>query len=202
MEQQDSGRKIAVYSFKGGQGKTSISVQLALELGYGIITNDIITEYEEIFPKELLLKLEPNHPVPSAQDLDGADIIFDFGGFIDLRVIPALEMSHFVLIPLIDTDKINIDAFTKSINAISKYNKNIIIILNRMNKNDRDLVREEIGKLGINYPIFAINNNKALKIVYEEKRPLSEIIKDNELRKYHYQATEQQFRKIINYITK
>lgn len=202
MKKKYKGRKYVVYNFKGGQGKTSISIELALELGFGIVTNDIITELEAIFPKELLLKLEPDQPLPSAKDFDGADIIFDFGGFIDSRVIPALEMSEYVLIPLVDIDKLNKDAFVKTLVAVSAHNKNIIIILNKMPEKGKELVKEETKRLNLTYPIFEIKNNGALKIVMEEGRPISEIVKDSALRKYFYHSTELQFQEIIKYITK
>ena len=82
--------KITIFSLKGGVGKTSISVNLALTLKYGVITNDVYTPLERVVSKESLLKLEQNQALPDLPE--SYDIIFDFGGYVDSRVIKAINM--------------------------------------------------------------------------------------------------------------
>ena len=120
-------KKITVYSLKGGQGKTTIAVAVAKELNFGIITNDIYSPIEKMFSKEMVLKLEPKESLPSAEDLSGGEIIFDFGGYLDPRVIPALEMSDYVIIVVASFDTLDAEGFVSTVVEVERHNKNIII---------------------------------------------------------------------------
>lgn len=196
------GQKITVYSLKGGQGKTSISVALAKELEYGIVTNDTYSPLQKIFPKELLLKLEPNDALPTKEDFEGADLIFDFGGYLDERVIPALEMSDYVIIPIVGIDDLNEEGFISTVAEVAPHNNNIIVVLNRMNDEAVAEIRKDFADKGFPYPVFEIKNSKVMEVVISEGRSVSDIVRDGGLRKYFYKSVENQVQKLINYITK
>ena len=59
--------KIAVFNLKGGQGKSSIALNLALSLKFDVISNDKITKLEKILPEDNFMKIE--------KDQDFTDII-------------------------------------------------------------------------------------------------------------------------------
>jgi cellulose biosynthesis protein BcsQ len=194
--------KITVYSLKGGQGKTSIAVALAKELDFGIITNDIYSPIETMFPKEMVLKLQPNEGIPDKKVLKDADIIFDFGGYLDIRVIAAIEMSDYLIIPVMEFDKLNAQGFVSTIAEVKKYNKNIIIILNKINEEDAKELRKELKKHNYPYPVFEIKNSKVFKNMIEDGKPISQYVREGGLKAYFYKSVNDQLTKLIKYLTK
>ena len=49
--------KIVMFNLKGGQGKSSIALNLALTMDMNIISNDIITQIEDVLPPDNFLKI-------------------------------------------------------------------------------------------------------------------------------------------------
>ncbi len=194
------GLKIVIYSLKGSQGKTSLSAAIAKEEGFGIITNEPHSPLHRIFSPKLLIKLKRSQLLPTPEELDGADIIFDFGGFLDDRVIAGLEMSQVVVVPIVDVDILNIEGFVSTINEIQPYNNNIVIVLNMMTEDNKQALRAEIGKYKLPYPIFEINKSKALRAVIAEGKAVSEFIKEGGLRAFWYKTVQDQLTNLIKYL--
>ena len=42
--------KLLIWNLKGGQGKTSLSLAIALEKGFYVLTNDVHSPIDEILP--------------------------------------------------------------------------------------------------------------------------------------------------------
>ena len=196
----DSGKKVVIFSLKGGQGKTTISLALSYETGFGIITNDFYSPLQKYLMKEKLLKLEPDQYLPSAKDLKGADIIFDYGGYLDKRLIPALEMSQCVGIPVTEFEDFETEGFAHTIAEVSRYNKNIFIILNQINDETADQVRAELKKNNYPYPVFEIKKSKVFKEMKEKKKAVSEILKEGGLKRFVYRQVSEQIIEIVNHI--
>lgn len=195
-------KKFTMYSLKGGQGKTSLAVAIAKELDLAIITNDIYSPIEAMFPKEMVLKLQPDEKLPSAKDLDGGDIIFDFGGYLDPRVIPALEMSDYVLIPVIDFDTLNAQGFLSTIAEVKNYNKNIIIILNKTSETDAKEIKKALKAHNYSYPVFEIKSSKVFKNLVDDGKSISQYVGEGGLRAYSYKPVSDQLNKLIKYLNK
>lgn len=197
-------KKILLYSLKGGQGKTSISCAIALELNIPIITNDIHSPLEEILAEDKVLKLEPNEVLDSEQlnnELKGEGIIFDFGGYLDPRIISAFKISDLVIIPISDFGKkLDTQGFISSITEVEEYSKNIIIILNKMKEEEAKVVKEELKKNNYKYPIFEIRKSEAIEKMLNEKKSVSDIIKEGGLLAWTYRGINNDINKIINYI--
>jgi cellulose biosynthesis protein BcsQ len=202
MISKDKLKKITVYSLKGGQGKTTIAVAVAKELDFGIITNDIYSPIEKMFSKEMVLKLEPKEPLPSAEDLSGGEIIFDFGGYLDPRVIPALEMSDYVVIVVASFDTLDAEGFVSTVVEVERHNKNIIIVLNKTTEEEAKAIKEELKKDDYHYPVFEIRKSKAFVNMIDDKKPISQYVKEGGLKGYTYKPASEQLNKLIQYIIK
>ncbi len=190
--------KITVYNYKGGVGKTRISLNLALTLNFGIITNDIFSPLQKILDEESILKLGVKQKIPALPK--NADIIFDLGGYPDERAITALKTSKCVLIPVI-YDFGDIQVTLDFMNEIQKYNKNIAVIANRTEKGEFELIKKAIGKF-FKFPIFELKESRSLPNIFTEKKSIHEMIKEGGIKKYHYQKIANQFDEIIKFIQK
>ena len=206
MVQQKKGKKIAVWTFKGGEGKTTIACAIALEGDWAIITNDLHSDLTSALDESRYLVLQPGQPLPTEEDLAGADIIFDPGGFLDTRMIDAIKMSDYVIIPISEPGrKLNSERFMASVMEIEQYNENIIIVLNKIapetvddaKKGLRQVMSQHFKKV---YPIFYIKKNEAFEIMLNTGTPVSEIVKRSGLFRRWYQTLDGQLKELIKYI--
>ncbi|MCJ7618009.1 MAG: ParA family protein [Desulfobacterales bacterium] len=188
--------KVTVYNFKGGTGKTSISCNLAMQLGWGVVTNDIYSPLERVLRKKKLLKLGYNEEVPKFPE--DYNIIFDWGGHVDQRAVEAMEQSDKVLIPVIN-DFLNLQVSIDAINEIKEHNNNIAIIANQVGKGDAENIRKILAAF-YDYPIFPIKKSRAFPGIFETKRSLQEMMDEGGLLAYSYKPVYDQFMVLVDFI--
>jgi cellulose biosynthesis protein BcsQ len=195
------GKKITIYTLKGGEGKTTLACAIALEGEWAIITNDIHSDLTSALDEKSYLVLEPDQALPSEEDLDGANIIFDPGGFLDPRMIDAIKMSDHVLIPVSEFGKkLNTERFIATIFEIEQYNKNIVIVLNKITEDNAKKARSELKKHKYPYPVFEIKKNEAFEIMLNEGTSISEIVKRGGLFRRWFQPVDGQLQQLIKHI--
>ncbi len=188
--------KITIYNFKGGTGKTSIALNLALTMNYGIISNDIYTPFDKILDKKKFIQLKPDQDLP---DLPPEyDIIFDLGGHIDPRAISAVQQSDWIIVP-VTGDFIDVQVTINCISEIKTYNDRIIVIVNRTAKGEYEAIRKGIMRF-FSYPVFEIRKSKALPNIFREKKSVHDMVAEGGLKKYHYESVAKQFDAIIRHI--
>jgi MinD-like ATPase involved in chromosome partitioning or flagellar assembly len=191
-------KKFIVWTIKGGDGKTSIAAEIALRLDLPIITNEPYTTLDIIFSEERLLQLKRDEAVPY---YEGCGMMFDFGGYIDDRVIDALKQCDFVLVPTIPEIS-DIQILLNSVVEIQKYNKNIVVIVNKTESDkDVDVVKNALDNIG-KFPIFEIKKTRGLPNIYVEKKSISQMVKESKISAWHYGKVDKQFEEIVNFITK
>jgi len=187
---------ITIYSFKGGVGKTSISVNLSLTLGWQVYSNDYYSPLEDVLAKERFKKYEPNEEIPPYMGKDS--LIFDFGGQIDFRIIPAILQSNFVIIPLIN-ELIDIRVTISTIEAIRELNDNIIIVVNRTQKDDFQQAKKQILE-HYNYPCFEIKKSRAVADVFKTGKSIQTMVARGGLKRFNYSGIDHQFKTLIKHI--
>ncbi len=200
------GKKITVWTLKGGEGKTTIACAIALEGDWAIITNDIHSDLTSALKEEHYLVLDPDQPLPTKKELEGANIIFDPGGFLDHRMIDAIKMSDYVIIPVSEFGKkLNTERFIASVLEIEQYNKNIVVVLNKIAQENVEEARKALKELmskefkGV-YPIFEIKKNEAFEMMLNTGSSISEIVKKGGLFRRWFQPVDGQLQKLIKFI--
>jgi len=178
--------KISVINKKGGVGKTSLSLSLAKDLEYYLLSNDD-SVIELVYPgmSKIMEKLKL---------ID--NVVYDFGGFVDVGVIEILNDSDWIIIPLTS----DLNSFKKTISLIKEIDsKNIILVANRSEKDDF-LKIEKYFKDFYDYPIFEIKNSRIWKKTFEEKKSVLEIKNLNKMNKYIYRNSLVGYENLLEFI--
>ena len=190
--------RLTFWSVKGGVGKTTLALNFAFHFDCGIITNERYTMLDKILPNEKFLKLTVEQQVPHIPEEHG--IIFDMGGFLDKRVKQAIEQSDYTIIPT-TSDKLDMQGAISTIGEIKDITKNIIVVVNKVEKDeDFEEARNLLSQMG-NYPIFDIRKSRALKNIVDEKKSIIQFQQEGGLMGYTLRSLAEQFERLTNFIT-
>ena len=190
--------KITVYNIKGGVGKTDISLNLALTMGFAIITNEPFSPIEKVLDESRFIKLERDEVLPKLPP-DKYDVIFDLGGYLDNRAISALQQSDCVIVPLINEFK-DVHTTVNFIQEIEGYNNRIIIVANKTQKGDFENIKEIMKENYPRYPVMEIKFSRSLPNIMREKKSIKEMVEEGGLKAYFYKSVANQFEKLIKTI--
>lgn len=188
--------KITVYNFKGGTGKTVISLNFALTMNHAIVTNDIYSPIGKVMDPKKFIQLGPEQELPDFPKK--YDIIFDLGGHIDPRAVSAIRQSSYVIIPT-PRDFIDIQVTMNCVSEIAEYNENIIIVANRTQKGEFTAIKKATKKF-FSYPVFEVKKSKSLPNIFREKKSVRDMVAEGGLKAYHYGRVAEQFDAIIAYM--
>ena len=204
--------KLCIYSFKGGVGKTSIALNLAIELNAGIVTNDISTPIRNVLGDKRTLQIMPGQTFPNINE--DIDLIYDLGGYADKRAIEEIKKADLVIIPTFKNESPDLSTCIESVKEIQKFNTKILIIANKVKKGHYDYIKESL-EAHFNYPILPLNDSTALQRIFgseeiiDGKRvfknnsqalSISQLAQENKLLAHSYRKVLPQFQKIIAFI--
>ena len=221
---------ITIWSSKGGVGKTSIAVELAERLGAGIITNEANSRlplFSFLEGKYYVLEHEQ-----TISELNiNKNVILDFGGMVDPRVLEAIELSQYILMPvtpsMIDIQKCAEDiegiltafkiagenlAQEDFIALINEILSRIIIIVNKnVMEGESQAVVGQITNIlkasGIECQLthFTLPESRALKNMHAEMLSIKQMISNAQspmLLSRSYSKINTVFEKIVQFVTK
>ena len=106
------------------------------------------------------------------------------------------------MIPIIEADDFNIQGLISSIAELSAITDKIIIILNKMKKDQMVLIKSELRRHEYPYPIFEIGSSTALIRVIRQKESIRDMVKRGGLLGYMYKDVSEQFERLISYLIK
>ncbi len=192
--------KIVVFNLKGGQGKSSIALNIALSLNFDVISNDKITKLEKILPEDNFMKIEKDQDFPDI--IENLNIVYDLGGWIDKRAVKPIKEADLVIIPMINTE-MNNEVSINSINQVKQFNDNIMLIVNKSRKNDFEYIKNDVIKTYFpddDFPMFEIMDTTAFEQMVKRKMSIHDIVESDPLLKYNYRKVNGQFDKILDFI--
>lgn len=188
--------EISVMNFKGGQGKTSIALNLAYSFDYGIVANETYTVLKNhLDDNHLLITTDA---IPSGMD----DVIYDFGGGITKHMTDALKRSHVVIIPFI-VEQANVEVTVEAINSVLALNKNIILVPNKIKASDKDFetLIYTLKEFGFDHlPLCPIRSSMALQNIFTEHKTIAQMQSEGGLNGFNYRKVSEDFNNLIKLI--
>lgn len=191
-----------VFSLKGGVGKTALSVSMSMEMFRNgievpIISNDPVSIVEKVMGDNGWI-LPQGKEFPSELKTN-SDYILDLGGFLEQRIIDVIKKSKNVIIPT-PNDYASIQATIMTVNDVKKLNKNLVFVVNRIDKKEfmdfYEVIRDACG----NFPVFPLKNSKAFENCQIQKKSIYQMMEDEPVRKKAYTEVQNQLNKIIEHL--
>lgn len=191
--------KIVIWNLKGGQGKTVLSLAIAMLEGAYIVTNDRHSPIDEVIGEDRGLRLKADDPLPSVPE--DIDLIYDFGGFPDVRTIEAAQNADYIVVPIIYESPLEMQVTLNALREIETYNKNIVVVLNKAKPDDFERTKSVLAEFGFQYPIFEIKQSTVFSKSVESKKSLQELVDENPLWRIPYSKPLKQVKALISHIS-
>ena len=87
-----------------------------------------------------------------------------------------------------------------TVNDVKKLNKNLVMVVNRIDKKEfmdfYEVIRDACG----NFPVFPLKNSKAFENCQIQKKSIYQMMEDEPVRKKAYTEVQNQLNKIIEHL--
>lgn len=191
--------KITIFNLKGGQGKTTVSLALATLYGFYVVTNDEYSPIDEVLGDKKAYHLDEGEDLPEVPE--STNLIYDFGGRPDRRVIEAVSQSDFVIVPVFYKSPLDMQTTINTIQELETHNSNILVVVNMTKGKMFDKAKATLEKF-FSYPVFEIKESTAFIKMVEKKKSIKELMDESFLFGYHYKKPLEQIEELRNYIFK
>lgn len=199
--------KISIFCSKGSTGKTPLAMNIFYDYGYNIGTNEPYNVIEDLVPDNKMMVVGLNETFPELPD--EIDMIFDLAGAMseDARSITsAIKQSDVVIVPINNEFKA-IKAGLHSIAEVMKYNKNIIVIATKLNKQKKDTFINNNWKEAQEYieikkdvqtifkdsiSVLPLKYSTAFDTIFEREKSVKQICAEDPLLRHSYRVVELQ----------
>lgn len=184
---------ITTYIPKGGQGKTSLSYNLSIDLGkWYYFSNDTLNSIVSSIYDNSIDEIEKKHYVEN-------NLMFDGGGFLDSKLKNVLKGSDIILVPFEINDPNVYNSLFNLINELKLLNidlNNVVFVCNKLTKVDFKIYKdfkellineENIKKENITYLRFS----KLFRNSFKEKKSILELINSSTNKKLYNNILEE-----------
>lgn len=189
--------QIIIYNQKGGVGKSMLATQIAFYFDASIVELDpygVLTKTLD----DRVVKIELDEEIPV---ITSGDVIYDFGGFDDIRLNQLSSRADLVIIPFNPT--INALGTTlESYKRVKELNLPILFVVNSFIK-DSD-VDDAVNFLSENtqdeIDYFAIPHTRALQTSENEGVSIIDIANSGGLKKHTYRKISKTMKNLMKKI--
>lgn len=190
--------QISIMNFKGGQGKSSIALNLGYTYDYGIVANETYTVLKKHLDEDHLLIVPGEIP----KNLD--DVIYDFGGGITKYMQPVLERSDIIIIPFI-VELLDMEVTLETIHSVLslKLGNKVVLVPNLISVDDKSypILLETLKEYEFDHlPLYPIRKSAAVKNIFVEHRTVAAMQAEGGLNGFNYRKVNKDFNNLINLI--
>lgn len=187
--------KIVVWNLKGGQGKTVLSLAIAMLEDFYVVTNDVHSPIDEVLGEERALRMGMRDSLPDVPA--ELNLIYDFGGYPDARIIEAAKIADCVIVPIIYESPLEMQVTINALSEIEKYTDRIVIVVNKAKAGDYERAEQVLRQFDYNYPIFEVKQSTAFSRAIEQKKSLQQMVNESPLFSFHYSKPLEQVRHLV-----
>lgn len=165
------------YSAIGRQGKTTHAIGYAQHTKAKLYTNDIQNATKELYRD--MFKNGDFVEIGIGEEIeidDSHNIIFDFGGYIDSRLVDVIKYVDACIVPISYQSKSEYIPAVRTINALAEHNDNIVILINNTAINLIPEVKEALEEAYPNYPIFVVNSSRYISRLANYQKTLFDLL--------------------------
>lgn len=204
-----SANKIAVYNEKGRVGKTPLSLEIALRLGYNYATNQNRPrkDIEAIIPEGEFLQVAPNEAFPKLDD--DFPVVFDLAGELvgyEKSIVSALEQVDLIIVPVVnEPDAIMGTAYAiAEIRTLDTITAKFVVVANMLRKPEElDEVREQLLPLiDAEIPVVPIRYSKAFDRILAEGEPVQSLVERGGLFAWNFRNVAKEIEHLMSFINK
>lgn len=167
----------------GRMGKTTIaySIYKMSKVPFRYVTNDLenaSVDLEENIDKDNLL----HFPNGTKIDMDfSGNIVFDFGGKPDDRLMIIAEFVDFIVVPIYYQSDSELELTVKNLNTLIEVNENIILVINNTDKEESKRIKTAL-KFNPQFKkikILQINHSKYIRRLANDNQTVFEVAESN-----------------------
>lgn len=202
-------KKIAIYNEKGRVGKTPLSLEIALRLGYNYATNQNRPreDIKAIIPTGEFLQVGPSEAFPKLDD--DFPVVFDLAGELvgyEKSIVSALEQVDLIIVPVVnEPDAIMGTAYAiTEIMTLDTITAKFVVVANMLKKPEEaeDVKAQLLPLIGVDIPVVPIRYSRAFDRILAEGMSIQDIVEKGGLYAWSFRNVAREVDHLMSYITK
>jgi MinD-like ATPase involved in chromosome partitioning or flagellar assembly len=201
--------KIAIYNEKGRVGKTPLSLEIALRLGYNYATNQNRPreDIKAIIPTGEFLQVGPSEAFPKLDD--DFPVVFDLAGELvgyEKSIVSALEQVDLIIVPVVnEPDAIMGTAYAiTEIMTLNTITAKFVVVANMLKKPEEveDVKMQLLPLIGFDIPVVPIRYSRAFDRIIAEGISIQALVEKGGLYAWSFRNVAREVDHLMSYITK